>query len=189
MESFTRLSSRAGGRGRRRRTGFVAATIALAATVLAGQGLATAARGYSHVPSSSILADHGVSYLLGSRQPGTCPASAPQRVQCASFFITVVLKRSAASVVVSFDGLQGKFKRPKVKPGHTPTGVPYSTGTFFADHIPTLRLLNNTKAGRGSGGFPAVGKPGYGTFDVAITLNDGSRITTDFRAYLKRGWL
>jgi hypothetical protein len=189
MGSFARLFSRARGRSRRQRTGFAAVTIAVVAAVLASQGVATAARSYRYGLSSSILADHGVSYLLGSRRPGVCSASAPQNVSCASFFITVVLKRSAASVVVSFDDLQGKFKRPKVKPGRTTNGVPYRTGTIFGDNIPTVSLLKNKKAGRGSGGLPAVGKPGYGTFDVVITLSDGSRITTDFRAYLKPGWL
>jgi hypothetical protein len=196
MEFFPRLFSGAGERARRRRRGFVtgavAVTIAVAAGVLASQGAATVASGYRSESSSGILAEHLVSYPLTAGYPktGVCRAAAPQTGTCESFFIILLLKRSAASTVVSFDGLSGKLKRVKVPPGAKwPNWGPYRTGMFFSGQIPTVSLLKSKNSGRGSGSFPAVRKSGYGTFHVLIALSDGSRIATDFREYLKRGWL
>jgi hypothetical protein len=191
MESFARHFSGAEERGHRRRRGLAAVAIAVAAGVLASQGAASVARGYRFEPSSSILAEHVVSgYPIGSGHPtGVCRIASPQDSPCDSFLIMLVLKRSATSVVVSFDGLSGKLRRPKVSHGTTsPSGFPLSTGTFFTGQIPTVSLLTSTNTNRGSGAFPTVGSSGYGTFDALITLSDGSRITTDFRAYLSRGW-
>lgn len=188
MDFLVRLFSEIGECGATRRTAFLAVTIALSAGVLASQGAAAAA-GES---SSGIVAKYAVTgYPIGPQHPtGVCHPAAPQNVSCDSFLIVLALKRPATSVVVSFDGLSGKLKRVKVKPGATwpSSGVPLSTGTFFTGEIPTVSLLRSMKANHGSGAFPAVGKPGYGTFHVRITLSDGSRIATDLRAYLQRGW-
>lgn len=197
MALFAASLSRARQSGRKQRRGFVAGAVVVGIAVggcgSSEPGAATGASSHRSEPASSILAKYAVTgYPIGSggTPTGPCHVEQPQMVSCDSFLILLALKRSATSVVVAFDGLSGKLKRPKVKPGATwpSSAVPLSTGTFFIGQIPTVSLLKSKNAGRGSRAFPAVGKSGYGTFHVLITLSDGSRITTDFRAYLQRGW-
>jgi hypothetical protein len=192
MGLLATLVSGAGERGRGRRRGFVAGAAAVTIAVAAGAVASQGAAALTSEPSSSILAKYALdAYPVGPTYPtGVCHPAAPQTASCDSFLILLALKRPARSVVVSFDGLSGKkLMRPKVPPGTKwpSSGVPLSTGTFFSGEIPTVSLLKSKNAG-GSGTFPAVGKPGYGTFHALITLSNGKRITTDFRAYLKRGW-
>jgi hypothetical protein len=202
MEFVVKLLGEAWEHRRRRQRTFaagvmlvaVAVAVAVAAGLLLGRsdhapGQAVGA-GYQFERSSRVLAYYDVAYPLsqGSMPISMCRASAPQSGACESIFFALVVKRPATSVVVSFGGLVVKLNRPRIKPGTTMrSGLKLRTGAVFGGNLPTVTLLK-TNARAVPGVRPAIGRSGYATFRALITYADGTRISTNSRQYLRRGW-
>jgi hypothetical protein len=199
MEFVAKLLGEAWEHRRRRHrilaAGVILVAVAVAAGLLLGRSThapeAEAGAGYRIEQSSRVLAYHGVGYPLseGSMPISMCRASAPQSQACESITVVLVLKRSARSAVVSFGGLVVKLNRSKIKPGTTMrSGLKLHTGAVFSGNMPTVTLIE-TRARAVPGVRPAIGRSGYATFRALITYADGARVSTNFRQYLRSGWL
>jgi hypothetical protein len=140
-------------------------------------------------PAAAVFAYHGLAYPLSAPTPiTTCKASAPQNASCEPFLFSVVLKRPATSVAVSFDGLTAELKQSRVKPGTTIGGVKVSPGTLFTGLLPTVRLETASIPPRARTA-PPIRHQGDATFRTVVNFGDGHEVSTKFRYHLRKGWL